>query len=124
MKTEHAQTPEPPVPNGSAPVSSNNTPVKSVPVSLSPTKLKGDKLSDIQTVFSDDADLSRASRDRLQWILTNAEALFNNDLSDDDWKPHADKIAGALAMLRKEWIELEDKRRLLTGGRKRRKAQA
>ncbi|KAG5358246.1 hypothetical protein CJU89_4753 [Yarrowia sp. B02] len=86
--------------------------------SVSPTKKTG-PLAEVQSVFAS-AEMSSVARDKSVWIMANTEAMFG-DLSDEDWKMYADKVAGALALLRKEWLELEDKRRQLTGGRKRRK---
>lgn len=95
-------------------------PIARSTASVSPTKKNG-PLAEVQNVFRATSELSAVGRDKSVWILANTEALFG-DLPDEEWKQYADKVAGALAMLRREWLELEDKRRQLTGGRKRRKA--
>ncbi|RDW23199.1 hypothetical protein B0I71DRAFT_124713 [Yarrowia lipolytica] len=95
-------------------------PIARSTASVSPTKKNG-PLAEVQNVFGATSELSAVGRDKSVWILANTEALFG-DLPDEEWKQYADKVAGALAMLRREWLELEDKRRQLTGGRKRRKA--
>lgn len=103
-----------------APISASVTPPPRSTTSVSPTKKNG-PLAEVQNVFGASAELSAVGREKSVWILTNTEALFG-EVSDEEWKMYADKVAGALAMLRREWLELEDKRRQLTGGRKRRKA--
>lgn len=107
------------VANDTEGVSASITPPPRTTTSVSPTKKNG-PLAEVQNVFAASADLSSVGRDKSVWILTNTEALFG-EVSDEEWKMYADKVAGALALLRREWLELEDKRRQLTGGRKRRK---
>lgn len=94
----------------STPPSSRDT------ASVSPVKKNG-PLGEVQQCFAGD-ELSRVGHDKHVWIVSNTEALFG-DLTDDEWKVYADRVAGALGLLRREWLELEDKRRALTGGRKR-----
>ncbi|KAG5361449.1 hypothetical protein CJU90_2832 [Yarrowia sp. C11] len=111
-----------PDPSGVTPDTNGVTPppVASATVSVSPTKKNG-PLAEVQSVFGATEGLSKVGRDKSVWILTATETLYG-DLSDDEWRQTAEKVAVALAMLRREWLELEDRRRQLTGGRKRRKA--